>query len=291
MSSQVNSGQGLVGEDHLLTTPDGRKIRTMVRGHGADLVVLEAGLGVSGLYWDAVHRLLAAHSRVVAYERAGYGRSDADDRPRTLARLAADLDTVIDAFPHRRLVLVGHSWGGPIVRMVAGGRAKRGQSITGLVLVDQSDENSKLYFSSAARRQSSAQASLMVPLARLGILAPLFRRTIVGLQEPLLSAVVSASCSHMAARAAAVEVRHVVDGLEDLLGAPAELGELPIRVISGQRMGFLEKKARRSIIRAHMETVAQNAGASFIPANRSAHMVPITEPELVASEVLTILAE
>ena len=292
MSAKATSYQeGLLGEDRLLTTPGGRQIHAMVRGKGADLVVLEAGLGISGLYWGPVHDLLAARSRVVAYERAGYGESDPDDHPRTLARLAADLDTVIDAFPHRRLVLVGHSWGGPIVRVVAALRVKHGQPVTGLVLVDQSDENSKLYFSNAARRQFSAQAALMPPLARLRILGPLFRKTIVGLQDPLLSAVVSASCSRPAARAAAGELRHVVDGLEGLRDAPAALGELPIRVISGQRAGILDKKVRASIIRAHKETVVQNAGASFVPADRSAHMVPISEPGLVASEVLPIFTE
>jgi pimeloyl-ACP methyl ester carboxylesterase len=263
----------------------------MVGGNGADLVVLEAGLGISGLYWGPVHELLAAHTRVVAYERAGYGKSDPDDHPRTLARLAADLDVVIDAFPHRRLVLVGHSWGGPIVRVVGARRLKRGQPVTGLVLVDPSDENSGLYFSSAARRQFSAQASLMVPLARLRVLGPLFRRTMAGLQDPLLSAVVSASCSRPAARATSAEICHVVDGLEGLRDAPAVLGGLPIRVISGQRSGVLDRKVRASIIQAHKETVAQNAGASFVPADRSAHMVPISEPGLVASEALTIFTE
>ena len=291
MSAKATSYQGLLGKDRLLTTPDGRHIHAMVRGNGADLVVLEAGLGISGLYWGPVHELLAAHTRVVAYERAGYGESDPDDHPRTLARLAADLDTVIDAFPHRRLVLVGHSWGGPIVRVVATLRVKRGQPVTGLVLVDQSDENSELYFSNTARRQFSAQAALMPPLARLRILGPLFRKTIVGLQDPLLSAVVSASCSRPAARATTAEIRHVLDGLEELRDAPAALGELPIRVISGQRAGVLDRKVRASIIQAHKETVAQNAGASFIPADRSAHMVPISEPGLVASEVLTIFTE
>jgi pimeloyl-ACP methyl ester carboxylesterase len=291
MSTRATSYQGLLGEDRLLTAQDGRQIHAMVRGNGADLVVLEAGLGISGLYWGPVHELLAAHTRVVAYERAGYGESDPDDHPPTLARLAADLDTVIDAFPHRRLVLVGHSWGGPIVRVVAALRVERGQPATGLVLVDPSDENSKLYFSNAARRQFSAQASLMVPLARLRILGPLFRKTIVGLQEPLRSAVVSASCSRPAARATAAEIRHVVDALKGLRDTSTGLGDLPIRVISGQRAGILDRKVRASIIQAHKETVAQNPGASFVPADRSAHMVPITEPGLVASEAITLFTE
>ena len=128
----------------------------MVRGDANDLVVLEAGLGFSGLYCGFVHESLAARTRVVADERAGFGGSDPDSRPRTLARLAANLDSVIDAFPYRWLVLVGHSWGGPIVRTVAALRLQRGLPLNGLVLLDQSDANSEMYFSSFARFQFAA---------------------------------------------------------------------------------------------------------------------------------------
>src|SRR5699024_5636168 len=113
--------------------------------------------------------------RVVAYERAGFGASTPDPPRRDLDRLAADLSTVIDAIPHRRLVLVGHSWGGPVVRLVASRRLADGKPIDGLVLVDQSDENCSLYFSWSAHMQFAAQAAVMVPLARLRLLAPATR--------------------------------------------------------------------------------------------------------------------
>ncbi|OUE30413.1 hypothetical protein BFL35_10285 [Clavibacter michiganensis] len=47
-----------------VTTPDGRLLRTMVAGDGSDLVVLEAGLGGSGLTWGLVHGILARTHRV-----------------------------------------------------------------------------------------------------------------------------------------------------------------------------------------------------------------------------------
>lgn len=288
MSTNSDPARGLLGQDRLLTTSDGRRLHAMVRGPGTDLVVLEAGLGISSLYWGAVHNLLAADTQVVAYDRAGRGGSDPDEQSRTLARLADDLETVIDAFPHRRLVLVGHSWGGPIVRSVAALRLKRGQAVTGIVLVDQSDENSEMYFARMTRRQFSAQAAMMVPLARLGILRPLVRRTTAGLPEPLRGAVIAASCSLTAARATAAEQHHVIDGLVGLRQEPAVLGDLPIGVISGQRSGKFDAKVRASIIRAHEETVAQKPGAQLIPANHSSHMVPITEPGLIASATLAI---
>ena len=152
---------GLLGEDVIVRTSDDRRLRTMQRGAGPDLVVLEAGLGASGYFWGPVHALLAEHVRVIAYDRAGYGGSDPDTAPRDLSRLAADLDAVISASPHQRLVLVGHSWGGPVVRTLAARRLLAGRPLDGLVLVDPSDEHAALYFSRMFRAQAAIQSVLL----------------------------------------------------------------------------------------------------------------------------------
>lgn len=291
MATPELPGAGLLGEDRMITTADGRQLRTMVRGQGANLIVLEAGLGVSGLYWGPVHERLAGGATVVAYERAGYGGSDLDDQPRDVARLATDLDAVIDAFPHQRLVLVGHSWGGPIVRVVATRRLEDGQPVDGAVLVDQSDENADMFFTPAVRRQFALSASLMVPLARMGLLASATRKQTAGLPGVLHAATVQASSSRAAARATADEQCHVVEGLRGLRDNPLNLGQLPVRVISGQVAGFLEKKLRATIVQAHQVTAGGLKDARFVPARASGHMVPITEPELVVAEVLSLLSQ
>ncbi|RIJ44037.1 alpha/beta fold hydrolase, partial [Clavibacter lycopersici] len=143
VTDRTPPGAGLLGRDVTVTTADGRRLRAMVAGDGDDLVVLEAGLGGSGLTWGPVHGILARTHRVVAYDRAGLGGSDPDPAPRDLDRLADDLEAVVAAFPHRRLVLVGHSWGGPVVRVAAARRIARGLPTAGVVLVDPSDERAR----------------------------------------------------------------------------------------------------------------------------------------------------
>ena len=134
-------GHGLLGEDDLIDAGDGRLLRTMTAGQGEDLVVLEAGLGASGLYWGPVHALLAGSCRVLAYERAGFGASTPiDGHSRGIEALADDLEAVISSVQHRRLVLVRHSWGGPVVHLLAARFASRGEAPDGVVLVDPSDE-------------------------------------------------------------------------------------------------------------------------------------------------------
>ena len=289
MFSEPLVGAGLLGEDHAIETGDGRWLRAMVGGSGPDLVVLEGGLGVSGLYWGSVHERVARHARVVAYERAGFNGSDSDPGVRDLARLADDLETVIDRFPCRRLVLVGHSWGGPIVRAVAARRVENGRSLSGLVLVDQSDEHADVYFSRLVGWQFAAQAALMVPLARLKLLAPLSRGSLAGLPGVLRTAAATASSSINAARATAAEQRHVVRGLSDLRANPPALGDTPVCVLSGALAGALRGKSRAALVQAHRTTALAHPRWSFVSATRSEHMIPVTEPELIATNIINFM--
>src|SRR5690625_4632687 len=168
-----------------VATTDGRQLRAVVAGTGTDLVVLEAGLGAAALTWGPVMEHLAPHCRVVAYDRAGYGRSDPGPGARDLSRLADDLLAVVGAVDHSRLVLAGHSWGGPLARLAAarlmeaagplrdGPDARHGaarRSLTGLVLVDPADEHAELYFSRAMRVQRALQGPMLQVLARGGLL-------------------------------------------------------------------------------------------------------------------------
>lgn len=276
----------MLGDDVLVTTPDGRRLRTMVAGPDSHtLVVLDAGLGVSGLYWSSVHRLLSGRMRVVAYDRAGIGGSDPTGRPPTLVHLADDLTAVIEAFPHRRVILVGHSWGGPIVRVAAARRLAAGhRDIAGLVLVDQSDENDVLFFRTGTRRNFALLAAGMSALAPLASVVPL-PRLARRRRLPLRQAMIEATATPASLRAFAAEMRTVIDELAWLRDQRLELGDLPVRVLSGQLMGRFDRRNRANLLRGHRITAAAYPGAVYVPAHASGHMIPLTEPGLIAEQV------
>ncbi|MEV9259193.1 alpha/beta hydrolase, partial [Klebsiella pneumoniae] len=78
------------------------------------------------------------------YDRAGLGRSVPDSAGRTLDRMADDLNDLLDGLePSSGFVQVGHSAGGPMVRLAASRRPDR---VAGLVLVDPTDEAADLLF-------------------------------------------------------------------------------------------------------------------------------------------------
>lgn len=293
MNPEALIGRGLLGEDRFVDAPNGRRLRAMVAGAGDDLVVLEGGLGVSGLYWGLVHALLARHVRVVAYERAGFGASTpARGESRDLAHLAADLRAVVDAFPRARLVLVGHSWGGPIVRTFAAQHLADVGQLSGLVLVDPSDEHAAdLYASRFARGANAVMNALLVPFAQVRLLGSLLKTQLTGLPPELQGAAMAASSTVDAARAAVAENRHVAAGLVALKERPPALGSVPMSVISGQQDNRLNRKLHQRLMAAHRQSVDEHPDARFVAAHRSSHMIPGTEPELVAEEALRFFAD
>jgi len=97
-------------------------------------ILLEAGLMSTVLSWNEVREELAKSYRVVSYDRAGLGWSDAGPNPRTIDRLVNELNTLLEqaAIPGP-FVLVGHSFGGLTMPLFA---ARYPESTVGVILVD-----------------------------------------------------------------------------------------------------------------------------------------------------------
>jgi pimeloyl-ACP methyl ester carboxylesterase len=103
-------------------------------GSGDPAVVFDAALGGSALSWTLVQPEVARFSRACAYDRAGFGWSDAGPRPRTAGRIAEELRELLrQADVPPPYVLVGHSFGGMVVQIFA---SRYRDDTAGLVLVD-----------------------------------------------------------------------------------------------------------------------------------------------------------
>ena len=76
---------------------------------------------------------------ILMYDRGGYGQSGKVADPRNIVTLSSELDCVITKFSNgRKVILVGHSLGGMIIRDYA---VKNPQKIAGLLFIDPSHEN------------------------------------------------------------------------------------------------------------------------------------------------------
>ncbi len=129
----------------------GRKVYLECRGEGSPTVVLVAGLKGSAEDWNITKQSkptvfveVAKFTRVCAYDRPGTpigekpSRSDPVPQPTTAGDAVADLHALLSAAgvtgPY---VLVGHSYGGLVVRLYA---STYPEDVSGLVLVDALSE-------------------------------------------------------------------------------------------------------------------------------------------------------
>lgn len=123
----------------LVTIGGGLRLQLNCTGQGSPTVILEAGLGDVLIEWNRVQPEIAKFARVCSYDRAGYGGSDPGPMPRTSARIAEELHTLLQVAGEKPpYLLVGHSFGGYNVRVFHG---KYPDEVIGLVLVDSTQED------------------------------------------------------------------------------------------------------------------------------------------------------
>jgi pimeloyl-ACP methyl ester carboxylesterase len=149
------SGVAASGDFAGLVDIGGRRLYLACKGSGTPTVILEAGAGNNGDIWSLVEPEaagkiwvfdgIAGFTRVCAYHRPGTiagserSRSDPAPMPRSAGDIVADLRTLLAAAGVRPpYVLVGHSFGGLVVRLFAS--IVPPDVVVGLVLVDAAQE-------------------------------------------------------------------------------------------------------------------------------------------------------
>jgi pimeloyl-ACP methyl ester carboxylesterase len=122
----------------LLVDVGGYRLHLVVTGdeQPGPTVIVDGGMVSFSSNWAWVQPELAKVVRVVAYDRAGLGWSEAGPKPRDAGQSARELHTALDQMgitgPY---VLAGHSYGGLAARAFA---AVYPQDVAGMVLVDGS---------------------------------------------------------------------------------------------------------------------------------------------------------
>lgn len=170
----------LAAGTHMVTV-DGVPMRARLAGLAhvgkAPAIVFEAGARSRLETWEPVFAEVATFAPAVAYDRAGNGQSPADGQPATPAHIAERLHALLGAAgippPY---VLVGHSWGGPLIRMFAG---KYPSEIAGLIFVDSTDlrteEEDRAYLRGQGFSEEAAAARRAEQWASMKTLGPEMR--------------------------------------------------------------------------------------------------------------------
>lgn len=294
----------------LVELADGRRLHLHVLAPADDgaasdapTIVLEAGSGGFAASMAWLHRELAEHTTVVAYDRAGYGFSDPGDRPLSAAAVADDLH---DALQRRGLsgpyLLVGHSLGGGYVRVFT---ARYPDEVAGLVLLDPVHEDQLARQpAEATERLEQAQQQLAVAplLARLGVfrLVDVQGEVVAALPEDAGVQHRGRSVTAAGMRAYAREVAVLPDLLDEVAraegtaDATASWG-LPAVIISATEPGEGETlDAREAMDAMHRDLADRSPTARHTAIAGADHLSLITDADHaseVAATVLELLAE
>jgi pimeloyl-ACP methyl ester carboxylesterase len=294
----------------------GFRLHLQASGAGQPTVVLDAALAGSTISWTYVQPAVAALTRACAYDRAGLGRSDAGPLPRTAGRMADELRTLLDRAGERPpYLLVGHSFGGLVARIVA---ARFPESVAGLLLVDPAHPED--WVTPAPKEQ--ARIDRGVALCRQGALA-----CRLGVAH-VVSALVGAGSVGLARAVVDLFTRGGVRADADWLLAP--LWKLPPQSRRGlrsvwTRASFFEalgSQIASTAVSASEVLEASRDGYGDLPlttisltdpdphrvrrqealaalstrgrhviASSSGHWIPLDQPDVVVSEVRRLLSE
>lgn len=216
-----------------------RRLNLLIAGNGAPTVIFAPGGWASTLEWARVQHAVAARTRTVAYDNAGFGFSDPGPLPRTASAIVNDLRAALKAAdippPY---VLAGWSFGGLIMRLFA---FQHPQDVVGMVMVDASSERQIGLIAKDPMAVAWRRTLLRVErLARAGGLVagtPEYDAFVVRDGAPKLPAAVKAArraqrTSTGFYRAAGSEYANLAATVDEMNAARRPLGDMPLIVLT-----------------------------------------------------------
>jgi pimeloyl-ACP methyl ester carboxylesterase len=279
-------------------------------------VILEAGKGDFSVEWSLVQPEVTKFNRACSYDRAGDGWSDLGPHPRTMHQLVYELHTLLEKGGVKPpLILVGHSYGGWLVRLYA---YTYPADVAGMVLVEAGADNPVRLLPDGKRVHSSDLATGR-PIPAVKVSNPLRVSDIppgalsqmrAGLQEAVKTAnepprnKLPADAQRMRTWALG-QLGHVAAAVnefenEELAGLRAErtksqypLGDMPLIVLTrgkteenGPDGRAFEEEHRRD----HTAVATMSRKGKLVIAAQSGHHIQIEEPELVIKAIREVLA-
>lgn len=226
-------------------------------------VLLESGGGADATYWDVLAPILARETgaAIITYDRAGYGESDLPDTPYDIRQEVAGLWRGLEQLGlTNSLILLGHSWGGMLILVLAN---EQPGAVRGMVFLDAMN----VEFIDAI---GGAEGLTSHPLA----------------QHPFDS---SQKDTLTKPQLAALRVEAGMPGVVTFMRTLSVPQHVPIRVITAGIPWWPKPEENRAWRESHEHLAASVKDGELLVAERSAHLVPDEQPEIIVAAVAELV--
>ena len=254
------------------------RLQMHLEGNGAPAVVIDAGITDQLDKLRPLQERLARVTRVITYNRAGYGQSEPGPLPRHSGREAEELKALLEkASVPGPYVLVGHSLGALNMQVFA---SKYPDDVAGMVLLDPPPLS---FIIGQEYKDLRVMAEQMT--AEWQAIADSAAKS-TDAREKARSAFFQMIAS---------EHREMFGETARLVDAVSMFGNMPLVVLAAGKpnpaFGAVAEEYQRYWVVQSRALAKRSTNGKFILAERASHYLYLDVPELVAQNILSVVYE
>ena len=258
--------QGELAVIDTLISVGGNSLHFQIIEGESPAILLEAGGGMDLTGWADLPPRLARETgaTVISYSRAGFGKSDLPETPHDMRLESHWLWNALKQLGlEKDLILVGHSFGGWMVRLEA---SEYPESVRGIVFVDPFTAE-------------------FVDLLGVEYLDdhPMSGKLPFDTSDPEKLTLLQRA-----------QVRMVGDGLApkiDIMRTTIVPEGIPVVIITSGRQTWPKVEEQQAWRKAHEQMAASIQGAVLVVAEESNHMIPWFQPDIIVESVKRVMSD
>ena len=257
------------------------KIHLHCVGKGSPIIVFDSGVGGSHMDWVNVQSRAGEFTQACSYDRSGYGWSEMGIKPRTSKRIVSELTKILKiAKKEPPYILVGHSFGGLNMQLFARTNHK---DVIGLVLIDSIHTEQYKRFEDAGIEIPTVNTTRFLLGSK--------DQVTEGIPEEYKDIAYELVRSDEAVSSMFNELRNMHVSTQEIATAE-KMPDIPITVIIHGKQVWdnpMFKNMEEIWYELQIQLSKSTSKGKLLTADSSGHHIHLEQPELILSEIKSIL--